>query len=312
MKKKILVTPSAFEIDFVSKNLKKFKDIKFIYKKGPIVDKNLLIRNLKNCDSAIIGSENIDKEVIEKCKKLKSITRFGTSIENIDVLTCRKNEIKIYKLSNSINSNAVARHVLALILCLSHNIKEQILSSQKNEWKRFLNLDQNNLRIGIFGMGHSGKKITKLLLDLGYQVFYFSRKTKYRSKKAVYLGSLKKLIKKVDVLSIHVSSNSQTKKIIDNKVLKLLKNKYIINTSRGDLIDEKALYKYLKSKYILGAGLDVYKNEPSIGISGKIRNLSNVIGTAHSAFFDKNTILEMTNSSLVLVSESLKKIKKIK
>ncbi len=306
MVSKVLITPSAFKTNFVYKNLKKYKKIKFIYKKGPIVDKKLLIKSLKNCDSAIIGSEIIDKEVIDECKKIRSLIRFGTSIENIDLKICKTRKIKIGKLPKSINSDAVARHALTLILCLCQNIKNQILSSQKKEWKRFLNFDSKRLNIGIFGMGHTGKKISNLLIKLGYKVFYFSQNSKSKSKKAVYVNSLKKLIDKVDILSIHISSNDETKNIFDKKILKLLKNKYIINTSRGDLIDENILYNYLKSNYILGAGLDVYINEPSIGCSQRIRNLDNVIGTAHSAFFNEHTILKMTEFSIKLVLKSLK------
>ena len=153
-------------------------------------------------------------------------------------------------------------------------------------------------------MGNTGKKLSKMLSKIGYETYYYSRKSRINLKNVKYVSSLKKLIEKSDILSINITSNLSTKNILNSKTLKLLKNKYIINTSRGDLIDEKTLFNLLKSNYILGAGLDVYSNEPSVGISAKIRKLKNVIGTPHNAFFDKNTITKMAISSINLMSKS--------
>ena len=303
--KKILITPSSFNLDFVRLKFKKYKNIKFIYQKGPITNKIKLIKSLKGCDSVIIGSENLDSEIINKLKDIKSIIRFGTSLDNIDSLACKKKRIKIYKLPKKINSDAVARHALTLILSLSQNIKQQILSANKDKWERFMNLHPKNIKIGIFGMGNVGKKVTKMLLLLGYNVFYYSKNSRYYSKKVKYVSSLKKLINKTDLLSIHLKSNTETKKIINQKILRSMKNKYLVNTSRGDLIQEHVLYKLLKKKYILGAGLDVYKSEPPKNISLKLRKLKNVIGTAHSSFYDKYTISKMTDLSLKLAFKSL-------
>ena len=304
MKYKILVTPSAFGQNFVKEKLNKYKKFSFTLKKGPINNKNKLKRLLNNFDGVIIGSEILDISTLKKIKKLKSIVRFGTSYENIDLNYCKKKNIKVYKLKKTINSNAVALHNLTLILCLTHNIKKQIIYSNLNKWERCINLDPKNIKIGIFGMGNTGKKLSKMLSKIGYETYYYSRKSRINLKNVKYVSSLKKLIEKSDILSINITSNLSTKNILNSKTLKLLKNKYIINTSRGDLIDEKTLFNLLKSNYILGAGLDVYSNEPSVGISAKIRKLKNVIGTPHNAFFDKNTITKMAISSINLMSKS--------
>ena len=299
MKKTILITPQSF-LDYKSLINKKYNRFKFKFVKGPINDNKKLAKYLKNVDRCIIGSEKLDSRILLNQKKLKVICRYGTNAENIDSNTCKKNKIKVLKLKKNINSQAVARQSLALLLNITNNLYFYSKISKNNFWKRKKNLSPEITKVGIIGMGSIGIIFARYLKLLKFKVNYYSR----NKKKINYIkhyNSIKKLIKNSDIISIHLPSNSDTKKIFSEKIFKMLKGKILINTSRGDLLDEKIFYKYLKNRYIKFAALDVFQNEPTINISKKIRLLPNVISTCHSSFYDEETIKKM-------VFETLKKV----
>jgi len=299
MKKTILITPQSF-LDYKSLIKKRYNRFKFQFVNGPINDNKKLVKYLGNANRCIIGSEKLDSRILNKQKKLKIICRYGANVENIDLKFCKKNKIKILKLKKNINSQAVARQSLSLLLNITNNLNFYSNISKNNLWKRKKNLSPSITRVGIIGMGSIGKIFARYLKLLKFKINYFSRNQK-KINYARYYKSIKELIKNSDIVSIHLPSNSYTKKFFSEKVLKLLKGKILINTSRGDLFDEKLLYKYLKNRYIKFAALDVFNNEPTINLSRKIRLLPNVISTCHSSFYDEETIKKM-------VFESLKKI----
>lgn len=296
MKKSILITPQAF-LYYKSLIQKKYKRYKFKFVRGPINNKKKLNNYLKNADLCIIGSEKIDYKILKDQNKINSICRFGTNIENIDVNLCKKKKIKISYLEKNINAKAVARHSLALLLNITNNLKYYSVIAKKNIWIRKKNISPFDTKIGIIGMGNIGKIFFGYLKKLEFTVNYFSRTSK-KNLKAKYYNSLEKLIKNSDILSIHLPSNENTKKLFSKKIMKLLKGKILINTSRGDLLNEKVLYTLLKNNYIKYAALDVFDNEPTIKLSEKIRNLNNVLSTCHSSFYDNQTIKKMIFSSL--------------
>ena len=182
-------------------------------------------------------------------------------------------------------------------MSITNNLKYYNVISKKNIWIRKKNLSPFDTKIGIVGMGNIGKIFFGYLKKLEFTVNYFSRTSK-KNLKAKYYNSLEKLIKNSDILSIHLPSSENTKKLFSKKIMKLLKGKILINTSRGDLLNEKVLYTLLKNNYIKYAALDVFDNEPTIKLSKKIRKLNNVLSTCHSSFYDNQTIKKMIFSSL--------------
>jgi D-3-phosphoglycerate dehydrogenase len=296
MNKSILITPQAF-LYYKSLIQNKFKRYQFKFVKGPINNKKKLSNYLKSVDACIIGSEKIDYKILKDQTKIKTICRFGTNIENIDVKLCKKKKIKISYLKKNINAKAVARHSLALLLSITNNLKYYSVISKENIWIRKKNISPFDTKIGIIGMGNIGKIFFGYLKKLEFKVNYFSRTSK-KNLKAKYYNSLEKLIKNSDILSIHLPSSGNTKKLFSKKIMRLLKGKILINTSRGDLLNEKVLYTLLKKNYIKYAALDVFDNEPTIKLSKKLRNLNNVLSTCHSSFYDNQTIKKMIFSSL--------------
>ena len=301
--KTILVTPQFFSSIFFNKNLYKKKYLLKILP-GP-VNQDTLKKNLRNVDGCIIGSEIINDETIKESKNLKGIVRFGTNLDNISLGKNLKKKVSIYKLSKHLISKAVAKHTLSLILCITNRLQENFYIKKNNVWKRFYNISADNCPIGIIGLGKVGKIVANYLYSLGFEIFYYSKKPK--KSKYNYCKTIKELILKVKIVTIHISLNEETKNLIDGKYLRLMKNKYLVNTSRGEIVDEDNLYRLLKKKYILGAALDVFKYEPNIKTSKKVRELNNVIFSCHSAAYDISTLNKMTKESFDHLKKCLKK-----
>ena len=266
--------------------------------KGPINNIKTLKKYLKNKDGCILGSEKVSNDTLSGLKKLKILIRFGVGFENINIDDCKNKKIRLAVLPPDINSDAVARHCLALLLAISHNLHKHLIERKK--WQRHLNLPFNQINLGIIGVGNIGKKFGDYAYRLGFNINYFSRKriTNKITKNFKYFNNLDNLIKSSDIVSLNISSNKKNINFLNKKKLKLFKNKYLINTSRGNMIDEDSLFYLLKKKFILGAALDVFQYEPTIKSSYKLRKLKNVISTCHNASYDAQTLEKMIDLSL--------------
>ena len=307
---KVLATPHYFSSkEFkIKKNPSKFK---FKVVKGPINNKNKLIKLLSNVEAFIIGSEKIDEEILNKSKNLKIIVRFGTSVTNIDLKACKKKNITVKKLNKNINSISVARHTLAILMSITNNISIFQTEKKNFSWKRKINLSPQNYKLGIIGMGRIGKIFSSYANRLGFKINYFSRTKQNVPSNYKYFKDIKELIKNSEIISIHLGLNKNTRKLFNYKILNLFKNKYLINTSRGGILDEKYLYQLLKKKQIICAGLDVFENEPPINNSLKIIKLNNVISTPHNAAYDEVTLNKMFDNSFLYLKNYFKNKKQI-
>jgi len=312
--KKILITPQGFEI-FGNKQLKSLfgedYDIEFVG--GQIENKQELIYRLKNVDGCIIGAEKIDKEVFDSCPNLKILSRFGIGYNSIDMVEANLHNVMV-TIVPDMNPLAVARHCLSLLLSLTNNIIKQHYYTRNGEWIRHYNLSPEENKIGLIGMGPIGFKFGELCRHIGYDVNYYSRTNK-KYYGFNYIDSIDELIKESDIISLHLKSTLETKNIINKNRIDMMRNKYFLNTSRGDLVDEECLYHSLLDKKLLGAGLDVFQNEPFSNISEKIQKLSNVISTCHISSYDNFSVSNVGLKSIKNIKNffenNIQKINKI-
>lgn len=247
-----------------------------------------LIRYQGNCDFILAGTEKISKKVINKNKNLKVISRVGVGIDNIDLKYAKKKQIKIFN-TPSAPSDSVAEFSLALILNSIKQINLMDTRIRKKKWIKLQGKMINDLNIGIVGTGNIGSKLIKLLSFLKPKnILAYDREKKFDliKKFNVSYVSKKVLLKNSDLISLHLSSNHKTKKFIGEEEFKLMKKTaIIINTSRGDIIDEKKLENALKRKIIAFAALDAFEKEP---YSGCMINLENCLITSHSSSFTES------------------------
>lgn len=275
--------------------------IKILEGKGLIIYCNPLYRKIntdelikysKNAFGIIAGTETYSDEILDQLPNLKFISRLGVGMDNIDLEFAEKRGIKVFKTTTT-PAPAVSELVLGLLIDLSRKISQSNQSLKNGTWhKRMGNLLQGKT-LGVIGLGNIGKALVKLSSGFHFKVLAFDKNEdkSFAKKYNVSFCDLTTLLMNSDIVSIHLNLTNQTKYLIDQNNIKLMKpNAIIINSSRGGIIDEKALYKALKNKRIGGAGLDVFENEPYIG---PLTELKNVILTPHIGTYAKEIRIKM-------------------
>ena len=219
-------------------------------------------------DGLVVRSATkVTNEIISSATNLEIIGRAGAGVDNIDLISAKKNNVIVMNTPGG-NTNATAEHSLSLLLSLYRSIPEASLGTHKGLWekKKFKGLELKGKNLGIIGFGNVGKRLSEIAIALGMNVFVFSnsfdqRKDDYPNIKSL---SLNEIISESDVISFHCKPPIDGKPIISLNELKLMKkNCVIINTARGNLINEKDLKEALVKGYIRGAGLDVFSEEPA-------------------------------------------------
>ena len=264
----------------------------FLFKKNPLKKKltsDQLVKYAKDCDYIIAGTEIYNQKTLDKLTKLKYIFRLGSGIDNLDIDYLKKKKIK-FKKSIVTPEIAVAELIVGYIFSIYRHIVEHNNDLKNKIWKKRMGSILNGKTLGIIGYGKVGKYLYKLLKDFGVKILVNDKK-----KINIENTNINKLIKKSDIISLNTNLYSK-EKLLDKKKLKLCKkNCIIINTSRPEVIDYDYLYLMLKTKKILGAGLDVFMKEPYLG---KLTNLDNVILTPHIGSYSKEIRSKMEKEAL--------------
>ena len=211
-------------------------------------------------DGIVIRSRfKIDKKFIDAAKKLKFIARAGSGLENIDTKYAKQKKINCINAAEG-NKQAVAEHALALILNLFNKINQANNELKSGKWLREENrgIELSGKKIGIIGFGNTGSSFVNLLKNFDLELLVYDKyKQNYE-----YKSSLKEIFEKAEILSLHVPLNDETKKYIDKSFInKMKKPFYLINTSRGQCVDTKALIRGIKENKVKGACLDVFEHE---------------------------------------------------
>jgi D-3-phosphoglycerate dehydrogenase / 2-oxoglutarate reductase len=277
-----------------SKNFKNFNDI------------NVLIVRL---------SINLNKSFLNKFKNLKFIITPTTGLNHIDLDFCSKNSIKIISLNELRkyikNVNSTAELTMSLMLSLDRSIvKANNNIKIKREWSRYPYIADSieSKTVGILGMGRIGKKVANYCKLLGFKVIFYDKK-KINTSKKYNRVSLNVLLKTADIISIHINFNENNKNFFDSKKINSLKKDcIIINTARGEIIDEYYLLKKIKQFNIRGYACDVIANEniPKLlnNFLKYIKHIDNVIVTPHIGGFTRQSLNYTEN----LIANHFKKV----
>lgn len=244
-------------------------------------DEESVLQKITDIDAWIVGFEKISSRLILAPPGLKIITRHGSGVDNIDIQAASSKKIFVTNAPGA-NSEAVADLTFGLILSLARKIPIANETIKKGEWKRIDGVEVGGKCLGIVGMGHIGKAVTRRARGFGMRILAFdiTRDSDFAKQFNVEYVSLEELLLQSDYVTIHIPLSSETRGIIGYKQLNMIKKTaYLVNTSRGDVIDEKALYDCLKENRIAGAALDVFSVEPPYG--NPLLNLENVVATPH-------------------------------
>jgi len=298
-KKRVFLTRTLHE--FALKELKKKYEIEVHTGKIPI-PKNILKSKIKNIDGLIcFPYDKIDSELIDVCSNLKVISTYSVGFDHIDIDYAKKKKIRV-GYTPKVLTDATADLAFGLMLDLVRRISEGDRLIRNGEWKQifgaydYVGIDLQGKTLGILGMGRIGGTLAKRAKAFDMKIIYHNRNRISKNKEktlGVKYVSQNKLITQSDILSIHVPHTTETDQMFNNKIFKKMKNSsFLINTSRGKIVNEKDLSAALKNKIISGAGLDVFESEP-IGKNHPFTKISNIILAPHIGSSSKETREEM-------------------
>ena len=242
----------------------------------------------------------ITRDLIEKGKNLKTISRTGAGVDNVDLEAATEHKVVVTS-SLGANTTSVIEHALMFILALSKNTIKIDSEVRKGNFKvRYQNLssDVREKTLGFIGFGRIGSGLARICHDsFAMKIIanddYLPDHVKQSFKGWVEFTDIDTILGKSDYISIHVPLTKETKDLVSySRIKKMKKNAFLINTSRGGIINEKDLVKALKEGVIAGAGLDVFENEP-IENESELLKMENVILSPHTAALTVECTLRM-------------------
>jgi len=260
------------------------------YHDTPPQNKADLIRRLCDADVVFLDYSVMDAEVIAACPKLKFICFFGIGYANcIDVAAATKHGVTV-SYTPGYGATAVAEYTLGLMLSLTRHIAASYYSLKHSEWlsAKFQGVDLKGKTLGIVGLGPIGADVARLGAGIGMPVLGWTRNaTPARAQHGLRLVALEDLFAAADVVTLHLSLNAQTERLISRALLEKMKpTAYFINTSRAKLVDNQALAELLQQGKIAGAALDVHEEEPA-PMNYVFASPPNVVATPHIAYNSK-------------------------
>lgn len=249
-----------------------------------------------NTIGLIAGLEPLTKNVLQSAKSLKVIARVGTGLDSVDLAAAKQLGISVLNTPDA-PTRAVAELTVAHILGLLRHLSKADRQIRSGVWKGLMGSLLETKTVGLVGFGRIGKRVATLLSAFGASVIISDAQVKASDFQNLELDEL---CAKADILSLHLPYNESTHHIINEKRINLMKKgSYIVNISRGGLIDETMLLGALKSGHIAGAALDCFEQEP---YEGELRNLENVQITAHMGSYARETrdLMEQEASNLLV------------
>ncbi len=292
---KVLVTPRSFgSTSSRPKELLEEKGYELIYNDlDRPYKKEEMLEIVKELDGIIIGIDYFGKEIIEEASKLRVISKYGVGVDNINLDKAAEKNIVVTNTPTA-NNDAVADLAFAHMMALARRIPEADRETKAGKWKKIIGKSVWGKTLGVIGLGKIGRALVKRARGFNMDILAFDvyADQGYAVKNNVHYVELGELYQQSDFISIHTPLNEATKNIISTKELKEMKNSaFLINTSRGGIVDEEALYHALKSGEIKGAALDAYVNEPPEG--SPLRKMDNVIMTSHNGAYTEEAIANM-------------------
>lgn len=288
--KKVLIASKSFRAIWPEEELKqKFAEIGFEADTKAFAESTYPIEEY---DCIVAGTDHINKEVIDSAKNLKAVVKFGVGLDGIDTEYAKEKGIAVGNLP-AVNSNAVAEFALSLLLSLTRRVNEGDREVKNNKWPRLVGSSLRGKTIGILGTGNIGCTLAHLLSGFDVKIFGYDmyENDRFKNEGGTY-SDLDNILEKADIISVHLPLLDSTRHLISKEQLdKMKKNALLINTARGGLVDEDALYNAVVEKKIAGAALDVLEHEPAI--ESPLIKLDNVIVTPHIAAYDDITLNEM-------------------
>ena len=261
-----------------------------------------IIQNAEDCDGLVtLLSDSIGPDVINKLPKLRVIAQYAVGYDNIDVSLATKRKIAVTN-TPGVLTETTADLTWALLMAASRRIVEADRYIRDKKWdvawgpELLLGSDIYGATLGIVGMGRIGQSVARRASGFNMKILYYSRTQNQNIENELDAKhvDLHTLLRESDIVTLHIPLNSETHHLISITEFEMMKeNSILVNTSRGKVVDESALYTALKEGHIGSAGLDVFQEEP-ISKNSPLLDLENVVIVPHIGSASKNTRATMS------------------
>jgi len=280
-----------------------------VWEEDRVIPREVLLERVKGAEAILsLLTDKIDGEVMDAAgPQLKLISNYAVGYDNIDVPAATQRKIYVSN-TPGVLTEAVAEHTFALLLAIARRIPESDQFTRQGKYRGWepellLGTELQGKVLGVVGLGRIGSRVAEIASKgMGMQVLYYDIQpsTEFEQEFGAEFRGLDALLKEADFVSIHVPLLPETRHLINADRLKLMKpTAYLINTSRGPIVDEAALVGALKAGTIKGAALDVYENEPNLAPG--LAELPNVVLTPHTA----SATIEARGAMAVLAAQAV-------
>lgn len=294
---KVLVTDNM-EIEYLK------LDKRFTIDYRPGISREELLEMIGDYEVLVVRSRTkVDSGVIDRAKKLRLIARPGTGLDNIDLDYARSRNIVVLNSPESL-VESVAEHTILLMLALARSITVADSALKQGRWikDKLIGMELRGKNLGIIGLGKIGRRVAEIAKAIGMRISAYDVVPiphEVLGTIGCKIIGLDELLSSSDFVTLHVPLTEGTRHLIDSNALSIMKKgAYIVNTSRGGVIDEEALVKALNEGRIAGAALDVFENEPP---DARILSAKNVILTPHIA----GQTLEAQREAISLIASKI-------
>lgn len=281
---RLLVTPTSYGIydPSLKTDLENQVDSVIYNTTGKPLSSEQLKQLLPGVDGYIAGLDQIDKDALQTADRLKVISRYGVGVDQVDLETAKQKGIVVTNTPGA-NSSSVAELTLSMMLVLARKIIDANSAVRNGEWPRYAGVSLEGKTVGIIGLGAIGKEVAKRLAGFGCRILaydpYINNATAISD--IIELVGFEDLITVSDFISLHVPLLAETRNLIQKDILaKMKKGAFLINTSRGEVVNEADLFEALQSGWLKGAALDAFCEEPP-SKDNPLLSLPNVVTTPH-------------------------------
>lgn len=272
-----ILRESGYEVDFATN----------------VETEDQMIEVLKGAQVLVVGVEPVTKKVIEASTDLKIIAKHGAGVDNIDLKAAKAANITVINAPGA-NRHAVADYVIGLMLNARRGINKASEQLQNKKWQIFIGNELYHKTIGVIGTGRIGSEVIRRAsgFDMDILAYDLYINKDLQSTYGVEYTSLENVLQKSDYITLHTELTDETKNLIGIEELNMMKqNATLINTSRGGIINEEELFKFMQQNKDFFAALDVFEKEPFT--ENPLLSLSNFLGTPHMAGYSKEALTEV-------------------
>ena len=298
---KILVTAASLcknENSDAMKRLRAFSDDIVKNGHGRPMTEDELLEIIEDVDGYIAGTDTITAKVIEKAKKLKVISRYGAGVDSVDLAAAKAKGIPVTNTPGA-NSQAVAELAFGHMLTLARKSEYQSKMLQDGTWVNVIGKQLQGKSVGIIGYGNIGRRFAKMARGLDMKILAYDPflSKEFIEENGAVCCTLDEIYAQADVITVHLPLTDLSRHMINREAIAKMKDGVIlINTARGGILDEEAVYEGIESGKVWGVGRDAYEKEPPMG--SKLFHHDNVVATPHAGAHTVEAVENMSNMAV--------------